>query len=240
MLKLVTPLVVVILLLAGIPSVVAESLTEQLDALSASHKKETPADMQAIMDAAEQALRESGVGNDAPKVGDQLPDGEFVTAKGEATSLYEAIGDRKAIVTFYRGGWCPYCNLQLHAYQEHLPEIEAAGGTLVAITPETPDNSLSTAEKHGLKFSVLSDGNNNYARQIKIVFALNEQLKPIYQAYGVDLEKNHANDAWELPLAATFIIEADRTVRYAFVDVDYKNALTPKNCCANCNSCRES
>ncbi|MEE4378592.1 MAG: peroxiredoxin-like family protein [Candidatus Competibacteraceae bacterium] len=226
--KLVTPLAVVILLLAGALSAVAETLTEQLDALSASHKKETPADRQAIMDAAEQSLRESGLGNNAPRVGDQLPDGEFVTAKGETTSLYEAIGNRKAIVTFYRGGWCPYCNLQLHAYQEHLPEMEAAGATLVAITPETPDNSLSTSEKHGLKFSVLSDGNNNYARQINIVFALNEQLKPIYQAYGVDLEQNQANDAWELPLAATFIIDADRTVRYAFVDVDYKKRADPE------------
>jgi len=226
--KIVTYFIVVVFAIAAVAPSFAETLTEKLDALSASHKKETPADMQAIMDAAEESLRESGVGNDAPKLGDRLPDGEFVTAKGETSSLYEAIGDRKAIVTFYRGGWCPYCNLQLHAYQEHLPEIEAAGGTLVAITPETPDNSLSTTEKHGLEFSVLSDGNNNYARQINIVFALSEQLKPIYQAYGVDLEKNQNNEAWELPLAATFVIDANRIVRYAFVDVDYKKRSEPE------------
>ena len=226
--NLITLLLTVMVMIIGAQPAIAESLTEQLAALAAANKDKTPAEVKAVMAAAQKSLQWAGVGNDAPKVGDQLPDGNFIAPSGDKANLYDAIGERAAIVTFYRGGWCPYCNLQLHSYQQHLPAIEAAGATLVAITPETPDNSLSTAEKNELKFRVLSDTNNQYARSINIVFAIDEALKPIYQSFGVDLEKSQDNDAWELPLAATFIIDAERTVRYAFVDIDYTKRADPE------------
>ena len=216
------------LIMTAQPALAEKSLTEQLADKAAASKANMPKEVLATMANSEQSLRDANLADKAPKAGDALPDGSFVTAKGEPSGLFDAIGDGPAIVTFYRGGWCPYCNLQLHAYQQHLPAIKAAGATLVAITPETPDNSLDTTQKNELQFAVLSDANNEYARKIGIVFELDEKLKEAYLGFGIDLEKNQSNGAWELPLAATFIIDADRTVRYAYVDVDYKKRADPE------------
>jgi peroxiredoxin len=164
----------------------------------------------------------------APKVGDFLPEGSFADKNGATVSLTAAMGEKPAVVTFYRGGWCPYCNIQLRHYQKMLPEIKALGAELVAITPELPDQSLSTQQKNELEFVVLSDRDNAYAKQLKIVFALTPELREVYRQFGIDLEKSHGNTAWELPLAATFVVDATRRITYAFVDSDYTKRAEPE------------
>ena len=115
----------------------------------------------------------------------------------------------------------------MQAYQRTLPEIEALGASLVAVSPQTPDNSLTTAEKNEIKFEVLSDAGNQVARQFGLVFPLADAVQSVYQGFGIDLPAVNADDSYGLPMPGTFIIAADGTIRLAFVDADYTRRLEP-------------
>jgi len=117
--------------------------------------------------------------------------------------------------------------LELVALQRHLPEIEAQGAKLVTITPETPDNSLSTKEKNELTFEVLFDEGNKVAESYGLVFELSEKLRPIYSKFGIDLEKSNGDSTFRLPIPATYVIKTDNTVAYHFADADHTKRLEP-------------
>jgi peroxiredoxin len=133
------------------------SLKEQLVDYRAGWYKRVPVERQAIMQRHIDQLRRGAIAHTMLKVGDRAPTVALKNAKGETVDVSILLKKGPVIVTFYRGGWCPYCNLELRAYQEILPEIAAAGASLVAISPEKPDDTLSTAEKNALAFEVLSD-----------------------------------------------------------------------------------
>jgi peroxiredoxin len=130
-------------------------------------------------------------------------------------------------VTFYRGGWCPYCNIQLRAYQAMLPEMTALGARLVAISPQLPDGSLSTAESNELTFAVLSDVGNRVARTFGLVWSLPEELRAALRSNNKALPGINGDDSWELPVPATYVVARDGGVALAAIDVDYRNRLEP-------------
>ncbi|MEM6717142.1 MAG: peroxiredoxin-like family protein, partial [Cyanobacteria bacterium P01_C01_bin.147] len=132
-------------------------------------------------------------------------------------------------IAFYRGGWCPYCNLELKALQNALASIQETGAALVAISPETPDNSLTTQEKNELAFPVLSDLDNQVARQFGLVFQLPASLRPIYDGFGIDLVAYNGNDQFELPIPATYVVQPNGEIVYAFADVDYTKRAEPSD-----------
>jgi peroxiredoxin len=134
---------------------------------------------------------------------------------------------RPIVLTFYRGSWCPYCNLQLNAYLEILDELEELGARLVAISPMTPDNSLSFAEKEALRFTVLSDAGAEVAERYGITFTVDGAYREVHRAGGVDLSQLNGDETWRLPAPATFVIDSDGTVRFAHVDGDYRWRLEP-------------
>ena len=115
----------------------------------------------------------------------------------------------------------------MRAYQKELPEIHALGASLVAISPQTPDNSLSMAENNELQFEVLSDVGNRVARQFGLVFALADVLRPLYKTIGADLSTYNGDESYELPMPGTFVIAQDGIIRLAFVDADYTHRLEP-------------
>ena len=131
--------------------------------------------LKAFMEATENLVK-SGIAEMALNVGDRLPDFTLPNAKGEAVSSAELLKSGPLVINFYRGGWCPYCNLELNALQKAVPQIDALGTRLVAISPELPDKSLSTAEKNSLTFEVLSDKGNAVSKTFGLVFALAEEL----------------------------------------------------------------
>ena len=131
------------------------------------------------------------------------------------------------IVTFYRGGWCPYCNLELRAYQKALPEIERLGARLIAVTPETPDNALTTSEKNDLAFTVLSDESGRLADALGIRFELSDAVKAYFVKAGHDLPARNGDDRWSLPMPATYVVEKGGGIALAFVDPDYRTRLDP-------------
>ena len=172
-------------------------------------------------------LNESGLIEATPKAGDKLKDFTLPNHRGEEINLASLRKKGPVVVTFYRGGWCPYCNLELRAYQAVLHDIKAAGATLVAITPELPDESLTTSERHALEFEVLTDKNADYAREIGIVFTVDEKVRPIYESFGIDIEKHNGEGQFDMPFAATFVVDVDGTITFAFVDSDYTLRAEP-------------
>ncbi|WP_035336816.1 peroxiredoxin-like family protein [Dokdonia sp. PRO95] len=203
-------------------------LTESLKELADNSVKRHPGAAQDIMRKAIEDLKATNMLEHAVKTGDQFPDFELPNAQGETVSLSEQLQKGKVVLTFYRGGWCPYCNLELKAFQEVLPQIKEKGATLIAITPETPDNSLSTKEKNQLDFEVLTSENNELARSLNLVFKLPEALAELYGKFGIDLLESQGNDENELPIAATYIIEQSGKISYHFLAEDYKLRADPE------------
>ncbi len=205
----------------------ADTLKEKLQ--EQANKPGASAEQKVIMLKAIDDLSKSDTGSKTPKLGDVLPDGEFINAEGSKTSLYEIIKGKKAIVTFYRGAWCPYCNIQLNELNSVLDKIKAEGAVLVAISPELADNQLSIKQKQDLKFSVLSDKDAKYQKELDLLFDVDGELKSVYQAFGIDLEKSNGGaTGWQLPLAVSFVLDSNSKITYRFLEADYKKRAEPE------------
>jgi peroxiredoxin len=202
-------------------------LQQQLEAFKAEFARTAPAGRPALYEAKIEELRASFALERAIRTGDRAPDFTLPDPRGREVSLAILLEARPAIVTFYRGGWCPYCNSQLRAYQAILPEITARGARLVAISPQLPDGSLSTAEANELTFDVLSDIGNSVARTFGLVWSLPEELRAALLSNNKALPGINGDDSWELPVPATYVIARDGRVALAAIDVDYRNRLEP-------------
>ena len=203
------------------------NLTQELNAFKVKFKASQPEEIKAVMAKATTDLVNTQIAEKSLSKGDKMPNFSLPNAVGEEVSLKSLLTKGAVVISFYRGGWCPYCNMELRALQQALPEIEARGATLVAISPETPDSSLSTKEKNELSFEVLSDRDNILAKQLGLVFTLPESLRPIYNNFGIDIPAYNGNDTFELPLPATYVLTADGTVAYSFASADYTERLDP-------------
>lgn len=204
-------------------------LKEQLEELAAQSKTNIPEPAAVVMRQSLEDLKQSGIVNQALKEGERAPDFALTNATGKTVRLKQLLNKGPVVVSFYRGGWCPYCNLTLRALEKSLPEIQAEGATLVAISPELPNGSLSTVEKDRLTFEVLSDSGNKVARQFGIVYQLSPELVKLYQGFGINLAESNGDGSNELPLAATFVISTNGTIAYAFADADYKKRMEPSD-----------
>ena len=204
-----------------------QTLMQQLVDRRQASRSRLSADTLAVMDAATDELARAGVANTSLGPGTPAPEFVLPDATGAAVSLSSVLANGPAVLSFYRGGWCPYCSLELRALQRVLPEITAAGATLVAISPETPDHSLSTAEVLELSFPVLSDVGNRVAESFGLVFTLPAALREVYRGFGIDLPAVNGDATFRLPIPATFVISTDGIVRWRFADPDYTRRAEP-------------
>jgi len=179
------------------------------------------------MEASTNALIEASLASKAIQTGSVLPSFNLPDVNNKAVSL-ESFTNKFLIVTFYRGGWCPYCNLELKAFQEILPDLKKLDAGLIAISPETPDNSLTTSEKNELSFTVLSDIDNLYAKSLGLVFQMPEDLRELYHSFNLNVDVHNGNKDYELPMPATYVLNAQREIIYSFTPEDYRDRLEPK------------
>lgn len=161
-------------------------------------------------------------------VGASMPAFSLKDSTGKFVSSKDLLKQGNLVVVFYRGSWCPFCNLYLRNLQKNLTQIKAAGGNLVAISVENPDNSLSVAKKNAVEFSVLSDPNLNVARLFGIVYQLPEQTDELYKSHGLDIAKHNQMDKAELPLSATYVVNRKGKIVYAYLEPDYKQRAAPE------------
>jgi peroxiredoxin len=169
----------------------------------------------------------SGAASQSLKEGEQVPDFTLSDPHGRAMRLSHLLEQGPVVMTFYRGAWCPYCHLALRAYQQALPQLQAGGATLVAISPQTLNYSRVLAEKLELTFALLSDMGNQVARQFGLVFTIDEAVRGAYKQVDADLPAFNGKDSWDLPMAGTFLVDRSGTLRLAFVDPDFTRRLDP-------------
>jgi len=206
---------------------IQESLASQLASYKAGFIGRAPAPRVAMMEAATAHLKSTGIESIALKVGDRSPSLSLPDAMGERVHVDRLLEQGPVVAIFYRGGWCPYCNLELRAWQAHLAELHSLGATLVAISPQTPDNSLSTAEKNALAFPVLSDSDLAAAHGFGIAFTLPPELVELYGSVGNNLPELNGNGQWVLPVPATFVIDRSGVIQFAHVEADYRERAEP-------------
>ncbi len=211
------------------------TLAQEIASYEEKKKQAVPQEILATMAQTTEELEQTGIANKTIKQGDKAPGFTLTNHLNENRSLEEILKAGPVVLSFYRGGWCPYCNFELQALQQALPEIQAAGATLLAISPEQPDHSLTTAEKNDLAFEILFDKGNLVADSFGLEFELAQALKPIYEKFGIDVISHNGDDSFKLPLPATFVIEQDGTVSYSFVDADYTKRLEPADIIAHLN-----
>ncbi len=204
------------------------NLQAALNAFRTEFINKFPAEKAAIMQRATDALAEEFIERRTLNVGDIAADFTLTNAIGKPINLTEQLAKGPVILTFYRGGWCPYCNLELRAYQQLLAQIQHNGASLIALSPQTPDTSLSTTEKNNLEFDVLSDVGSKIAQAYGIAFSLPDELRKLYTELGHALPDVNGTDDWVLPVPATFVINQQRRVILANINVDYRNRLEPE------------
>ncbi|MRX64546.1 peroxiredoxin-like family protein [Maribacter luteus] len=203
-----------------------ESLKSKLEEKKADFELNANNHIKTVFKAGIASVRESGVLDKAKKVGEIAPDFELNNALGKPVALSDYLKKGKVVLTWYRGGWCPYCNMTLQQLQREVPGFNANGASLIALTPELPDKSMSTVEKQNLQFEVLSDVGNEIARAYGIVFKLADDVAEIYDA-SFGMRTYNGDDSYELPLAATYIINEDGKIMYAFLDADHRKRAEP-------------
>ncbi|MFF8597999.1 peroxiredoxin-like family protein [Streptomyces sp. NPDC015232] len=203
------------------------SLNAELRAFFESRQEQIPPHIRAIMNRAGRELADSGQADRALGVGDTAPDFTLPAATGDPVALRTLLGLGPVVLAFYRGAWCPYCNIALRALQQHHGDIAARGARLVAVSPQIPDESLTLAEKHELAFEVLSDLGSDVAKQYGLAFDLPDDLAEVYQGFGIDLQHANGGHARTLPLPATYVIDRTGVIRWAFVDTDYTVRAEP-------------
>jgi len=202
------------------------SLQGQLDEASGKFMESAPPEMLDAFSSGLEHVRKSGVLETALKEGDTAPDFSLEVKPSGNVKLGDLLSDGPVVVTFYRGGWCPYCSMELKAIRDAMPSIKAAGGVVVAIAPEVIDSALSAKQNNDLDFFVLSDPGNKVARDFGIVYRQADEVNQFFTG-AYDLTKWNGDESWELPLPATYVIDSEGVIRYAFVDPDYKRRAEP-------------
>lgn len=186
-----------------------------------------PAAAGQIIDGGIASVEDSGLANYVRKAGQTAPDFTLPTATGENVTLSQLITWGPVVLVFYRGNWCPYCNVQLRAYQQILPELTKRGATLVAISPQTPDFTSLTAKEKELSFPVLSDVGNKVAQQYGLAYGVGAKVADTLRGLGIDLSAYNGTSDDELPLTATFIIGSDGVIAWSWVEANFKHRADP-------------
>jgi peroxiredoxin len=201
----------------------------QLDALRAANETQVPANLLEAGKKGNRELEASGILDRALKKGDSMPPFELTDAHGNVVSSNALLAKGPLVIIFYRGAWCPFCNLYLKSVQEYLSEIESRGATLVAISGERPDRSLSVEQQNALTFTVLSDPELKAARSFGIDYELPQVVDDAITAVGFDMRQYYGTEKAELPLSATYVISAKGIVLYDFATIDYKRRAEPRD-----------
>jgi len=203
------------------------ALSDAIDGYNEEKKRKMAPEVLATMAQATEELVNSGIENRALRSGDSIPDFELPDQNGNLRRFYDYLAESRVVLNIYRGGWCPYCNMEMKALHDVLAEIEAQGARLIGMAPETPDKAMATAERHQMPIDILSDQGNRVAEQLGLVFTLPETLRSIYQKNGLDIPAYNGDETFKLPLPATYILDTDGKVLFDFVDADYTRRLEP-------------
>ena len=205
---------------------VQQLLKDQLETLKAKSKATRGDEVISIMEKHIEVAKHEEI--QGLPIGAEAPNFTVVTALGEIIELNKLLKQGPVVLVFYRGAWCPYCNLELKAYNEMMNTYRQIGIRVIAIPPQKPEESIAMVQKGDLKFDVVSDPNLEIASQYNIVHQVYKELQELYLSFGFDLPNVNGDDSWRLPLPATFVIAPTRKIMKTFVEADYRERLEPQ------------
>ncbi len=211
------------------------SLSDETRQLTENFISSQSTDDQVTIQQAFEDIMNADFGSKALREGDNATDFRLPNAKGGETQLSDLLKQGPVVINFYRGGWCPYCNLEFKALCDAMPKIQELGATLIGVSPELPDNSMTTVEKLNLNFEVLSDVGNKIARDYGIVMDVPENMRPLYLKWGLDVPTVNGDDSWELPIPATYVIDSDGKINFAYINKNYTERCEPDDVLAALN-----
>lgn len=203
------------------------SLQQELAATAQHLATVLPAPAAQTIDAGIAAVQAAGLVQHSLRPGQLAPNFTLPDAAGQPVSLSELLAGGPVVLVFYRGNWCPYCSVQLRAYDQALAQFETYGATLVAISPQTPDLTQRTAEEKELHFPVLSDVGNQVARQYGLAYRVGNTVYETLQSVGIDLHAHNGDDSGELPLTGTFVIGTDGYITWTSTEANFKQRPDP-------------
>lgn len=201
--------------------------TEQYQQIVQEFMAGLPADARPAVEQNFVEIMAADYGDNALKEGENATDFTLPNVEGKPTQLSTLLSKGPVVLNFYRGGWCPFCNLEFKSLHDILPQIKQHGAILIGVSPELPDNSMSTVEKHNLQFEVLSDVGNKVALQYGLVMKVPEVIRPLYLEWGLDIPAVNGEDTWELPIPATYVINTDGKIVSAYVNKNYTERMEP-------------
>ena len=225
--------IVILLSFASVNATAAESIASYADktqkTMAKMQKKRTTwtDEDKAIMTAASEQLA-NDLPNPGLKAGNKAPNFSLKNAFGESIELNQELAKGPIVLIFYRGAWCPYCNLHLYALKNNLAEFEKYGAQVIAITPQSPDKSAEQVKKDGFPFQVLSDTTSSVMKAYKLYFELPSDLMRIYKEHGLDIEEFNGEGRNGLPTPGAFIIDKNGIIRTMQAEVDYKSRMAPE------------
>jgi len=190
--------------------------------------KYVPADVQAVHARAVAGLRAQGIAARALKVGDKSPSFELPDHNGKVVSSADVLAKGRLVLLFIRGRWCPFCVGQMEAMSYIAAAIEAAGASLVAVSPQTEKQAFFMRDQHKLAFPLLVDAGNQFARQFGLVYRVPEEQQGLYRSTFVNLPFANGDDSWELPIPATFVVDRNSSILFASANEDYTERTEPR------------
>jgi peroxiredoxin len=210
------------------PGTNARSLREIFAERKALIAQYVPQETQAIHEQVIADLREQGISQRALATGAKAPSFELRDHNGKAVSSADLLKTGRLIICFFRGRWCPFCVGQLEAMNRILPQILDAGAELVAISPQTVQQSFFMADQHRLSFLLLSDAGNHVARQFGLAYRVPDYQQSIYRRAFINLPFTNGDESWELPIPALYVVDRDGTILFAAANPDYKERPEPE------------
>lgn len=205
------------------------SLKEALQTLSDKSFTQMPADVaQKIKNGIENTIK-GGFKENALKVGDSVPSFILEDIFENKKSLPELIKNEYLVIDFYRGGWCPFCNMELREYERLKDDFLEVGTNIVAISPEKAEYTNTSSKENNISFDILSDVNTKVMQKFGIVFTLDDDVKEVYNHFGIELEKTQGNDEFKMPIPATYVINSDLEIVFAHIEEDYTTRCEPKD-----------
>lgn len=201
------------------------NLQEAIEEMKSNTLSKLPEEtLSTIMNATEELIR-SGIAEKAKDAGDKISDFALPNARGEEISVSSFLKKGPLVINFYRGAWCPYCNLELKALNDAYPSIKEYGANLISISPNLREKTAQFASENPFQFEILSDEGNRVAGQFGLVFTLVEELRPIYEKFGFSIPDYNGPDNYDIPIPATYIVATDSSIVHAYVNPDYTQRM---------------
>ncbi|UII79021.1 peroxiredoxin-like family protein [Flagellimonas sp. CMM7] len=204
------------------------SLKEELGVFVQQMSENVPQEVLETMGAEIGKLAESGIMNTVLKVGDKVPGFELQDSAGTIVSLNSLAEKSDLVISFNRGNWCPFCNIELKHIQKHTSEIKSSGANLVVISPQLPEKSAEIISQNEFDYPILFDKGNEVAKQFGIAFALTESLRSIHKAFEMDIPAHNGDESFELPVPATFVVNSNNEIVFASVNPNWMERTESK------------